>query len=204
MLFKKKRYEIHYQIEEFLAYRKRRVGTDKNHGYHLKQFAKITGVTRAEDISEYDIRAYVEALNDKGGSGFVEAQTAFRLFYGFVKQKEYLSQFTHNTHNWDIVRKDRFQESFVIPLPDQIKNDMIEWSMKMQKRRPGQPAKEDRNKEIAKLFKEDQKRKTKKWSYRKLGEKYEIHWTRIPEILEQQGILVGKGLSPTRVDQSIE
>lgn len=152
MLFTKKRYAIHYQIEEFLTYRKRRVGTSKDHGKYLHQFAKITGVTNAEDISEYDIRAYIEAIQDRGRH-IEEIQTAFRLFYTFAKQKEYISEYTHKTHNWDVTTKDRYGKRSIIPLQKQVDDDILDYDMRMKKRKVGQPVKTELKKSLHQLSK---------------------------------------------------
>lgn len=170
----KKKYAIHYQIEEFLEYRRRRVGTSKDHGRHLKQFIKITGVTQADDISEYDIRAYLEALVDREGTrfDFIEAQTAFRLFYIFVSQKGYLS--ARSRKGWVVTKKDRYGTSFIPPLQEQLEDDILYWPMSNEKNKGGRPRNENLRKEIAEKLKEG-------WTYERIGE----HYNRAPSTVHE-------------------
>lgn len=88
MLFKKKiRKEIDYQIEQFKEHR-RYFSTTSSHIYWLNQFAKITGMEDVNDIKDYDVVGFLDALKDIRGSEFArfQAQAALRIFMAFAKQ----------------------------------------------------------------------------------------------------------------------
>lgn len=107
MFFKKKRYVVHDQIDDY-CYSRRGFTSTTAHRRYLLRFVHATGIKDAKDITPDEILAYLYSLETMPSRlELIQAKTAINLFMIFVRKNGIMLSSSDMTEKKKAVRRPR-------------------------------------------------------------------------------------------------